>query len=70
MPGTLIQNGPFHTITIKELHPTFGAEIVGVDFSRISDSQLGEIKAAMAKVRCGRRTLPHTTNLTKANDVP
>ncbi|KAK3314900.1 hypothetical protein B0H66DRAFT_605818 [Apodospora peruviana] len=40
----------FKTITIKELHPTFGAEISGIsDFENITDSQLDEIRAAMTK---------------------
>ncbi|PVI07569.1 taurine catabolism dioxygenase [Periconia macrospinosa] len=39
----------FRTITVKELHPTFGAEIHGADFENMTDAQLQEIKAAMAK---------------------
>jgi len=50
MPGLIIQDTPFETITIKELHPSYGAEIVGCDFSSMPDQQLLEIKAAMAKV--------------------
>lgn len=50
MPGLLIQDTPFETITIKELHPNYGAEIVGADFHNMSGEQLREIKAAMAKV--------------------
>ncbi|KAH8883813.1 alpha-ketoglutarate-dependent 2,4-dichlorophenoxyacetate dioxygenase [Thozetella sp. PMI_491] len=48
MPG-LLQETPFQTITVKELHPTFGAEVEGVDFENLSEAQLAEIKAAMAK---------------------
>ncbi|KAI1141328.1 taurine catabolism dioxygenase [Hypoxylon sp. FL0543] len=48
MPG-LIQESPFKTITVKELHPTFGAEISGVDFQNVSEEQFKEIVAAMAK---------------------
>ncbi|KAK6957123.1 hypothetical protein Daesc_002408 [Daldinia eschscholtzii] len=48
MPG-LIQESPFKTITVKELHPTFGAEVSGVNFQDLSDEQFGEIIAAMAK---------------------
>ncbi|RFU35443.1 hypothetical protein B7463_g865, partial [Scytalidium lignicola] len=48
MPG-LIQESPFKTITVKELHPTFGAEVEGVDFHNLSDEQFNEIVAAMAK---------------------
>lgn len=51
MPGALIQDTPFETITAKELHPSFGAEIIGADFQNMSEKQFNEIKAAMAKVR-------------------
>lgn len=49
MPG-LIQQPHFKTITVKELHPSFGAEIQGVDFDNLSDEQFDELKAALAKV--------------------
>jgi alpha-ketoglutarate-dependent 2,4-dichlorophenoxyacetate dioxygenase len=49
MPS-LIQETPFKTITAKELHPTFGAEIQGVNFLDLSDEQFQEVLAAMAKV--------------------
>ncbi|KAI0026018.1 alpha-ketoglutarate-dependent 2,4-dichlorophenoxyacetate dioxygenase [Xylariomycetidae sp. FL0641] len=48
MPG-LIQESPFKTIQIKELHPTFAAEVTGVNFQDVSDEQFAEILAAMAK---------------------
>ncbi|KAF2187324.1 alpha-ketoglutarate-dependent 2,4-dichlorophenoxyacetate dioxygenase [Zopfia rhizophila CBS 207.26] len=48
MPG-LIQETPFKTITVKELHPTFGAEISGVVFPNPPEEQFNEILAAMAK---------------------
>ncbi|KAI1380214.1 taurine catabolism dioxygenase [Hypoxylon crocopeplum] len=48
MPG-LIQESPFKTITVKELHPTFGAEVSGVNFNDLSEEQFSEILAAMAK---------------------
>jgi alpha-ketoglutarate-dependent 2,4-dichlorophenoxyacetate dioxygenase len=48
--ATLIQDRPFQAIAIKELHPTFGAEVTGVNFENISDEQLREIIAAMARV--------------------
>lgn len=51
MPGLLTQDGLFKTITVKELHPTFGAEIIGSDFENMTDERFTEIKAAMAKVR-------------------
>lgn len=49
MPG-LLQQPAFKTITVKQLHPTFGAEIQGVDFDNLSDEQFDEVKAALAKV--------------------
>lgn len=40
------------SLQINKLHPTFGAEIEGVDFSKpISDEQLTEIKDTIAQVR-------------------
>ncbi|KAJ4363371.1 hypothetical protein N0V83_009664 [Neocucurbitaria cava] len=39
----------FKTIRVKELHPTFGAEIEGVDFLSPSDEQFEEVLRAMAK---------------------
>lgn len=50
MPGVISQDSRFKTITIKELHPSYGAEIIGADFTNMSEEQLAEIKAAMAKV--------------------
>jgi alpha-ketoglutarate-dependent 2,4-dichlorophenoxyacetate dioxygenase len=50
MPGLLAQSAPFRTISIKELHRSYGAEIIGADFQNMSDEQFHEIKAAMAKV--------------------
>jgi hypothetical protein len=43
----------FKTINVKELHPTFGAEIEGVDFPHPSDEQFEEILKAMAKACTG-----------------
>lgn len=58
MPGGLVddQQPPppplFKTITVKPLHPTFGAEIQGVvDYAHIPEEQLDELKIALAKVR-------------------
>ena len=45
------QGDNFKTLSIKELHPTFGAEVSGVDFSQnIPDDVFEEILKAMAKV--------------------
>lgn len=40
----------FETITVKELHPTFAAEVQGVNFKDLSDKQFDEVVAALAKV--------------------
>lgn len=52
MPGLLVTpETEFKTLKIKKLHPTFAAEIEGVDFSRpIPDDVFREILAASAKV--------------------
>jgi hypothetical protein len=42
---------PYRHIQIKELHPTFGAEVLGVDFSKeVPDEVFGDILVAIAKV--------------------
>lgn len=46
----LVQETPLKTLAARELHPTFAAEIEGVNFDNLSDEQLAEIKDAMAKV--------------------
>ena len=50
MPG-LVKEDDFKTLTVKGLHPTFAAEVSGVDFQNLSEEQFQEILAAMAKVR-------------------
>jgi alpha-ketoglutarate-dependent 2,4-dichlorophenoxyacetate dioxygenase len=52
MPGLLLTpETTFETLKIKKLHPTFAAEIEGVDFSQpIPDGVFREILAASAKV--------------------
>lgn len=46
------------TITIKELHPTFAAEVHGVNFQGLTDEQFDEVYKAITKVssrgRCFR----------------
>jgi alpha-ketoglutarate-dependent 2,4-dichlorophenoxyacetate dioxygenase len=50
MPG-LIQETAYKHITVKELAPTFVAEVQGVDFSKPVESEVfTEIKDALAKV--------------------
>lgn len=45
-------------LTINELHPTFGAEVYGVDFSQpIDDETFQEIYDAITKVRPTDQTL-------------
>lgn len=53
MPGLLTEEEEprFKTIEIKKLHPTFAAEVSGVNFDDVSDEQFSEILAAMTKVR-------------------
>lgn len=51
MPGIIQTSPSFKTISIKELHPTFGAEVEGVDWQNMTDEQFDEIVEAMAKVR-------------------
>lgn len=50
MPG-LIQENQFKTLTVRELHPTFAAEVSGVNFNDVPEEQFSEILEAMAKVR-------------------
>lgn len=38
------------SITIKELHPTFAAEVHGVNFQDLTDEQFDEIYKAITKV--------------------
>ena len=49
--GTSREHREFKTFRVKELHPSFGAEIEGVDFPNPSEEQFREILAAMSKVR-------------------
>jgi hypothetical protein len=64
MPGVLLQDTPFKTITIKELHPSYGAEVIGADFSNMSEEQFQEIRAAMAKVLQLELTYMHPAVIT------
>lgn len=49
---TIANTTIFSYISVKALHPTFGAEISGVDFSsHISDEVFNEIYQATAKAR-------------------
>ncbi len=60
MPG-LLTEPDFKHITVKELHPTFVAEIQGVDFSTPVDPEVfSEIKEALAIVHLSHLTCPLT----------
>jgi len=48
--GSYTEGQPFKTIQVKEVHPTFAAEVEGVDWKNLSNEQFNEIFAAMAKV--------------------
>jgi len=52
MPGVLVKDSTvFDHIKVKELHPTFAAEISGVDFSNpLKDEVFEEIQSAVTKV--------------------
>ena len=51
MPDTSQLNDNFKHLQIKELHPTFAAEVSGVDFTNpIPNDVFDEILAASAKV--------------------
>ena len=52
MPGILVNTGPlFKHIVVQKLHPTFGAQVNGVDFSTpLTDEVFGEVLAAVNKV--------------------
>ena len=51
MPGLVKEEEqPFKTIEIKKLHPTFAAEVSGVNFEDMSEEQFSEIIAAITKV--------------------
>ena len=50
--GSYSEEPEFKTLTIHKLHPTFAAEVEGVNFQNLSDEQFQEIFAAMATVRC------------------
>lgn len=57
-----------NNFTIRELHPSFAAEISGLDFSQpIPDSTFEELLAAIAKVRVYDLTLP-SISISDSND--
>lgn len=49
--SSVSQGTDFHYIAIKQLHPSFGAEISGVEFSKpVTKEVFAEILAAIKKV--------------------
>jgi alpha-ketoglutarate-dependent 2,4-dichlorophenoxyacetate dioxygenase len=46
----VITRDTYSTMAIKELHPTFAAEVQGVNFQDLSEQQFQEILSALAKV--------------------
>lgn len=50
MPGT-IETPEFKNFTAHALHPTFAAEIKGVDWKNVTDETFSEIQDAVHKVR-------------------
>lgn len=50
MPGLTADHSNNSKLTVNPLHPTFGAEVDGVDFGNLSDNDFQEILALMAKV--------------------
>ena len=50
--GIMPHKQDYSTIIVTELHPTFAAQVEGVDFSRpISDEVFAEIQQAITQVR-------------------
>ncbi|KAI1323380.1 taurine catabolism dioxygenase [Xylariaceae sp. FL0255] len=48
MPDTVLADH-FKTLKVRELHPTFAAEVTGVNFQDVPEAQFKEITEAMAK---------------------
>jgi hypothetical protein len=52
IPSSLTDESSYNYITVKRLHPTFGAEISGIDFTiPLTDEVFSDILAALNKVR-------------------
>jgi alpha-ketoglutarate-dependent 2,4-dichlorophenoxyacetate dioxygenase len=49
MPGVTLDL-EFKSFTAKKLHPTFAAEIRGVDFQNLNDETITELRRAVDKV--------------------
>lgn len=50
MPGIVSESKPESHLNVKPLHPTFGAEVEGVNFETLTDDDFEQIRALMAKV--------------------
>ena len=51
MAGVLYIDTSFTKITVKPVHPTFGAEVVVPDWSNLDDETMQEISRAGNKVK-------------------
>lgn len=56
MPGLIQEEQNAQKFNIKQLHPTFGAEITDVNLTNVSDETFQQILAAMAKVNLQAQT--------------
>jgi len=63
MGATSIAESPllsFKHINVKELHPTIGAEVSGIDFSApMTDEVFSEVHAAITRASHNQNFLPH-----------
>jgi hypothetical protein len=60
----------FKLIQIKELHPTFGAEVHGVDFSKpVPEDVFSEIYKAITKVSMDDTQISSFPSLTKSINI-
>ena len=50
MPGLVQNSTPFNQIQVIPLHPTFAAEVRGVNFQNVDQETLAEVQNAMAQV--------------------
>lgn len=60
MPGTTLTDSPIvppkidasplKNVKYHPLHPTFGAEVTGMDFENVTDETVAEIKRGLATV--------------------
>ena len=64
-----LQDPTFKTLTFTKLHPTFGAEVSGVDFTQsIPNDVFQEMQWAMAKVGCTLQLIETATDRTSSTE--